>query len=59
VIRETHQDWVSRGLQEVLSNLGRKTLPFVREGYFSNFTMLAKILNLGVGVVDRGSNFKY
>jgi hypothetical protein len=54
----THQGWVSRGLQEVLSGLGRKALPFVCEGHFSNFTILGKISNLGVGVVDRDSNYK-
>jgi hypothetical protein len=39
--------------------LGRKTLPFVCEGYFGNFTRLGKISNLGIGIVDRGFNFKF
>jgi hypothetical protein len=46
-------------LQEVLSGLGQKTLLLVGERYFSNFTILGKISNLGVGVVDRGPNYKY
>jgi hypothetical protein len=43
----------------ILSGSGRKTQPFVCEGYFGNFTWLGKLSNLGVGVVDRGSNFKF
>jgi hypothetical protein len=39
-------------------DLGRKTLPFVCEGHFSNFTILGKISDLCVGVVDQGSNYK-
>jgi hypothetical protein len=42
----THQGLVSRGLQEVLSDLGRKTLPFVYEGHFSNFIIFGQNFKL-------------
>jgi hypothetical protein len=49
----------SRETAGVLSGLGRKTLPFVCEGYFSNFIRLGKISNFGIGIIDRGFNFKF
>jgi hypothetical protein len=55
----THQDWIPGKLQGVLSGLGRKTLPFVHEGYFGDFTRLGKLSNLGIGIIDRGFNFKF